>query len=106
MLSALILTEHSYPALPLVRQLAHQRFVRFGPLVLEATLLKFLTSTADRDRQFVTLLTTSVSENLAQWRPAVSGSHSSTDEWRGLHIAMQFGLYLSPSKLVRKVFGV
>jgi len=50
MLSALIPSEHSYPALLLVKQLVHQRFVHFGPLVLEVTLLKFLTSTADRDR--------------------------------------------------------
>jgi len=27
MLSALISTEHSYPAMPLARQLVHQRFV-------------------------------------------------------------------------------
>ena len=50
MLSALILSERSYPALLLVKQLVHQRFVHFGPLVLEANLLKFLTSIADRDR--------------------------------------------------------
>src|SRR5216684_3888244 len=36
MLSALILSEHSYPALPLTRQLEHQRFVRPGPLVLRS----------------------------------------------------------------------
>ena len=34
MLSALIQTEHSYPAVPLVGQLVHQRFVLPGPLVL------------------------------------------------------------------------
>ena len=50
MLSALILSEHSYPALPLTGQLVHQRFVHFGPLVLEADSFKFLTPTADRDR--------------------------------------------------------
>jgi len=33
MLSALIRTEHSYPALPRARQLVHQRFVHSGPLV-------------------------------------------------------------------------
>ena len=36
MLSAVIRTEHSYPAMHLVVQLAHQRFVRHGPLVLVA----------------------------------------------------------------------
>ena len=50
MLSALIPTEHSYPAVPLAGQLAHQRFVHSGPLVLGATPLKFPTPTADRDR--------------------------------------------------------
>ena len=33
MLSALIGTEHSYPAVPLAGQLADQRFVHPGPLV-------------------------------------------------------------------------
>jgi hypothetical protein len=50
MLSALISTEHSYPALHLAAQPVHQRFVRLGPLVLESGLLKFLTPISDRDR--------------------------------------------------------
>ena len=50
MLSAFILSEHSYPAMPLARQLEHQRFVRPNPLVLRANLLKYPTPTADRDR--------------------------------------------------------
>ena len=50
MLSALIRSEHSYPALPLARQLEHQRFVRPNPLVLRSTLLNHPTPTADRDR--------------------------------------------------------
>ena len=33
MLSALITTEHSYPAMLLAEQLVHQRFVHPGPLV-------------------------------------------------------------------------
>ena len=41
MLSALILTERSYPAMPLVGQLVHQRFVIPGPLVLGNAPLKF-----------------------------------------------------------------
>ena len=48
--SAVILSEHSYPALPLARQLVHQWFVHPGPLVLGATPLKYPTPTADRDR--------------------------------------------------------
>src|SRR5512146_1033336 len=50
MLSALIPTEHGYPAVPLAGQLAHQRFVHSGPLVLGAAPLKFPTPTLDRDR--------------------------------------------------------
>ena len=36
--------------MPLAGQLAHQRFVRPGPLVLGTGFLKFLTRAADRDR--------------------------------------------------------
>jgi hypothetical protein len=50
MLSALILTEHSYPAVQLAPQPVHQRFVQLGPLVLKSEPLKFLTPTTDRDR--------------------------------------------------------
>src|SRR5574343_1392320 len=50
MLSAVILSERGYPAMPLAEQLEHQRFVHFGPLVLEAASLKSQTPTADRDR--------------------------------------------------------
>src|SRR5438034_11286301 len=50
MLSALIPTEHSYPAVPLAGQLAQHCVVHSGPLVLGAAPLKFPTPTADRDR--------------------------------------------------------
>ena len=50
MLSALILSEHSYPAMPLTRQLEHQRFVRPGPLVLRSEPLTLPAPTADKDR--------------------------------------------------------
>src|SRR6478735_5494311 len=50
MLSAVILPERSQPAMPLAGQLAHQRLVHPGPLVLGAALLKTPTRTADRDR--------------------------------------------------------
>ena len=50
MLSAFILSELSYPAVPLARQLEHQRSVHPNPLVLKMNLLKFRTPTADRDR--------------------------------------------------------
>ena len=41
MLSALIRSEHSYPAVPLARQQVDQRFVQLGPLVLEPIPLKY-----------------------------------------------------------------
>lgn len=48
MLSEVIHSRLSYGALPLARQLPHQRSVHFGPLVLEANLLKNRTPAADR----------------------------------------------------------
>src|SRR4030088_2815198 len=48
--SAFILAVRSYPALPLARQLAHQRCVLSNPLVLGEKPLKSPTPTTDRDR--------------------------------------------------------
>ena len=50
MLSAVIPTEHSYPALPLARQPAHQRFILHSPLVLVKAPLNSPPPTTDRDR--------------------------------------------------------
>ena len=50
MLSAVIPSERSQPAVPLAGQLAHQRFVRPGPLVLGTAFRKSPTRAADRDR--------------------------------------------------------
>ncbi len=50
MLSAVIPSVHSYPALPLARQPVHQRYVHPGPLVLGTEPRKSRTPTADRDR--------------------------------------------------------
>ena len=50
MLSALIPSTLSYPAMLLAEQLVHQRYVQRGPLVLTSGLLKFPTPTTDRDR--------------------------------------------------------
>src|SRR5690554_2418482 len=50
MLSALIRSILSYPAMLLAKQLVHQRYVHPGPLVLGTALLKFPTPTTDRDR--------------------------------------------------------
>jgi hypothetical protein len=50
MLSAVIPSTHSYPAVPLARQQVHQRCVHPGPLVLRTDPLNSPTPTADRDR--------------------------------------------------------
>src|SRR5688572_31686458 len=50
MLSAVIPSVHSYPAVPLARQLVHQRYVHPGPLVLGTAPLKYPTPTVDRDQ--------------------------------------------------------
>src|SRR5678809_4240 len=50
MLSAFILSVHSYSALHLAAQPIHQRYVRPGPLVLRSCPLNLLTPTTDRDR--------------------------------------------------------
>ena len=50
MLSAVILSIHSYSALQLALQQIHQRYVHPGPLVLRIALLNFPTPTTDRDR--------------------------------------------------------
>ncbi len=50
MLSAVIRSRLSYPAVPLAGQLVHQRSVQSSPLVLGLILRKIPTPTADRDR--------------------------------------------------------
>src|SRR4030043_433256 len=50
MLSAVIQSEHSYPAMPLARQLEHYWFVHSGPLVLGTDPLKYPTPAKDRDQ--------------------------------------------------------
>ena len=50
MLSALIPSRLSYPAMPLAGQPAHQRSVQSGPLVLGPAPRKSLTPAVDRDR--------------------------------------------------------
>ena len=50
MLSVVIPSEYSYPAMQLAPQPVHQRFVHPGPLVLRTAPLKFLTPTEDRDQ--------------------------------------------------------
>ena len=50
MLSAVILTVRSYPAMLLAKQLVHHRYVHSGPLVLRAAPFNFLTPAEDRDQ--------------------------------------------------------
>ena len=50
MLSAVIPSARSYPAMPLARQPKHQRCVHPGPLVLRTAPLNSPTPAADRDR--------------------------------------------------------
>ena len=50
MLSALIQSGLSYPAMPLAEQPVNQRSVQHGPLVLVSDPRKYLTPTIDRDR--------------------------------------------------------
>ena len=50
MLSALIRSQHSYPAVQLALQPVHQRLVQSGPLVLRSGPLKLPTPITDRDR--------------------------------------------------------
>src|SRR6202521_888615 len=48
--SAFILAVRGYPAMPLARQLEHQRYVLSNPLVLGEKPLTFPAPTTDRDR--------------------------------------------------------
>src|SRR3989449_11628023 len=50
MLSALLLSRRSYPAMLRAEQLVHQRSSHLGPLVLEMTALNLPAPTTDRDR--------------------------------------------------------
>ena len=54
MLSAVIRSERSYPAMPLARQLVHKRFIILGPLVQENGSLNFINAllvlTLEKDR--------------------------------------------------------
>ena len=50
MLSVVIQSQLSYPAMQLAPQPVHHRLVQPGPLVLRSDLLKLLTPTEDRDR--------------------------------------------------------
>src|ERR1700743_2724053 len=108
MLSAVILSERGYPAVPLVGQLVDQRFVRPGPLVLGTGFLKLLTRAADRDRTVSPRSTPSS-------RPALMADHptpgdrpqprDATSRHRGAKPSRRYGLLgkislLSPGYLL------
>src|SRR6478609_2895354 len=95
MLSAVIPSERSQPAVLLAERLAHQRFVRPGPLVLGAALLKFPARAADRDR--------TVSRRCKpRWRTALMGEQpnprdlpqpqDATSRHRGAKPCRRYGL--------------
>src|SRR5712692_5189407 len=50
MLSTLILSVHSYSAMPLARQPKHHGYVHSGPFVLRTAPLKYPAPTTDRDQ--------------------------------------------------------
>src|SRR3954452_4613260 len=87
MLSAVIPAERSQPAVHLAVQLAHQRFVRPGPLVLGTALLKSPARAADRDR------------HMCYRVPAVGPASGPGHFCLALHVAMQVG----PSLHLRRV---
>lgn len=85
MLSVVILSALSYPAMPLAGQQVHHWCVHSGPLVLRTAPLNFPAPTADRDRHSVTSSLVTLLTCILQ---ADTLLHIS------LHVAMQFGLYL------------
>src|ERR1700684_2917915 len=108
MLSAVIPSERSQPAVLLAEQLAHQRFVRPGPLVLGTAPLKTPTRAADRHqplsrRSKPSSLTALMGEQPNPWdrlRP-----QDATSRHRGAKPSRRYGLLgkmrlLSPGYLL------
>ena len=87
MLSALIQTKLSYPAMR-GAQLAHQRFVLSGPLVLGKGPCNSRRPQQIGDRQFCYFAKPHQYLFLALWR---------VEAIRPLYVAIQVGLYLLPS---------
>ena len=106
--SAVILSDHSYPALQLALQLVHQWIVHPGPLVLGATPLKYPTPTEDRDRTVSrrskpSSRTALIGEqpnpwNLLQLQDAMS-RHRGAKPWRRYELLAKISL-LSPAYLL------
>src|SRR3954465_11319333 len=108
MLSAVIPAERSQPAVHLAVQLAHQRFVRPGPLVLGTALLKSPTRAADRDRTVSrrskpSSLTALMGEHPTPW--ALPQPQDAASRHRGAKPCRRYGLLgkislLSPGYLL------
>src|SRR6202047_251724 len=108
MLSAVILSERGYPAVPLVGQLVHQRFVRPGPLVLGTGFLRFLTRAAERDHTLSRASNPSARASLMGDQPnpwALPQPQDATSRHRGAKPSRRYGLLgkislLSPGYLL------
>src|SRR5271169_4677505 len=91
MLSALIPSVGRKPAMPLAGQLAHESYVRPGPLVLGTAFLRFPAAASDRDRH-------------SCYRRC--GHRGPGHFCLALHVAMQVGPYLHHSEITELVPGV
>src|ERR1700751_5304620 len=108
MLSAFITSRRSKPAVLLAEQLAHQRSVRPGPLVLGTALLKSPARAADRDRTVSrrskpSSLPTLIAEHPTPW--ALHQPQDATSRHRGAKPCRRYGLLgkislLSPEYLL------
>src|SRR6201992_2915099 len=108
MLSAVILPERSQPAMLLAEQLAHQRSVHPGPLVLGTALLKSPARAADRERTVSRRSTTSSRTALMGEQPTpwdLPQPQDATSRHRGAKPSRRYGLLgkislLSPGYLL------
>ena len=109
MLSALIPSRRSYPALHLVAKLVHQRSVHPGPLVLGTTTLLRLSPAADRDQPVSRRFEPSSRILLNGEQPYAShllqrGARMSRHRCRYFSILTdRIGLYLHPFKIKREM---
>src|SRR4026207_704898 len=109
MLSAFILSAHSYPAVPLARQLVHQRNVLPNPLVLKKNLRKFRAPTADRDRPVSrrsepSSRTTFIGEQPNPWELLHPQDVMSRHRELEFHAFMWHRLYLHPVTELRHLY--
>src|ERR1700745_966661 len=108
MLAAFITSRRSQPAVLLAEQLAHQRSVRPGPLVLGTALLKSPARAADRDRTVsrrskTSSLTAVIGKHPTPW--ALPQPQDATSRHRGAKPCRRYGLLgkislLSPGYLL------